>query len=58
MLTAYTKCPICGKRFYISAADNWVYKKNPRKGHDKTILFCTWTCMRTWERSKEDAGQN
>ena len=57
MLTAYTTCPICGREFYVSSVDAWTYKKYPKKV-GKTILFCTWTCMRKWERSHEHEGQN
>ena len=43
----YGTCKQCGKKFFIPACDTWVYKRG------ETVYFCTWGCMRTFDRIKE-----
>lgn len=39
------KCPICGKEFYPSG--RWAYKKLGK-------YFCSWSCLRKWEKANEE----
>lgn len=44
-------CNLCGKPFICTDIENYVYtsgKKYKRK------LFCSWTCMRKYERQEEE----
>ncbi len=42
------KCPICGKEFWVTDSDQWVYKeKTPLR------LFCSYTCYRTYQKEQE-----
>jgi YHS domain-containing protein len=40
-------CPICGKRFYVHEVASHIYKKQEQ---GKTQIFCSWGCMRTYEK--------
>ena len=40
------KCCICSKAFVMR--DDWVFK---RTSGQRTKYFCSWTCMRKWDKS-------
>lgn len=42
------KCQECKKEFFVSNKDAWAYKK-AYKG--RRLIFCTYGCMRKWEKS-------
>ena len=42
-------CAQCGKQFLMTTQE-WAYKKN-------TKYFCSWTCMRTFEKQHPDKKQ-
>ena len=49
------KCKCCGKSIY-SDPELWAYKRmtKKRKNVKSTfIYFCSWTCMRSYEKKKE-----
>lgn len=53
------KCETCGKEIY-SIPETWAYKRLIRKkrGADPTLfVFCSWHCMRKWEKEVEDENQ-
>ena len=39
-------CKICGKKF--EAAPEYVYKR--KQGQGREIYFCSYTCMRTYDK--------
>lgn len=41
-------CPICGKKVWISDAEQWTYKAE----HPKRYM-CSYTCFRKWQRENE-----
>lgn len=43
------KCKICGKKFF--ANDEYAYKI--KKGWKDVKWFCSWSCMRKFEREQE-----
>lgn len=44
-------CPACGKKKFISSPGEWAYRRNVQgKYHSQTKLFCSWSCLRKWER--------
>lgn len=43
-------CPVCKKDFYLLDVGIWAYKKRNPKGHNR--YFCSWSCMRAWEKKK------
>lgn len=43
------KCEVCGKEFLIRP--DWVYKRQAGDGYK---VFCSWGCMREWEKRKPD----
>ena len=46
------KCPICGKKFRISAGESdWTFIKW-KKG--KRVYFCSWKCVRRKEKEEAD----
>lgn len=47
-------CPICNKMFHTTNS-MWGYTR--RVNRDKTLYFCSYSCMRTYERPKL-AAQN
>ena len=43
------KCPLCEKMFYIPIfCQKWTYRKGSK-------LFCSYSCMRAYERKLEEA---
>ena len=42
------KCPVCKKEFI--AHEDWVFR---RKQGFKEKVFCSWGCMRKWERGRQ-----
>ena len=42
-------CQMCGKEFYPPSAD-WAYKE----GKMKVKYFCSWGCLRQWEKEKDE----
>lgn len=53
MFHLYT-CSICGKEFIVRIPQMWVYKG--LKG-SKKVLFCSYGCMRKFQREKENEIQ-
>ena len=55
-VTDHTRfCPVCGKRHYPCDLDDYVYKrivKTPKK-ETLTLYFCSWTCLRKWDKDEE-----
>lgn len=41
-------CPECGKDFLVFDPE-WVYRSGKGKG---ARLFCSWKCLRSWEKNK------
>ena len=46
------KCVACGKKF-IAYFDLWAYRKPKTKG--RRGMFCSYHCLRTWEKPQEEA---
>ena len=42
------RCPICKRKFIPT--NEWVYKT-------KTVLYCSWHCLRAAQRAKEGTSQ-
>ena len=42
-------CHVCGKPFLVRN-DDYVYK---RQKNTKIFYFCSWSCMRTYDRTEE-----
>lgn len=47
---AMHKYAVCGKKFWITAPEQWVYRT-------KTRFFCSYTCYRKWQ-TRNDKKQN
>lgn len=50
------QCAQCGKFRYKNAA--WIYKRSvpaKKKGNYVVIHFCSYGCMRAWDKEKERA---
>lgn len=47
-----TRCPICGKVFYIRNVDIYIYKLRNKKGFQR--IFCSYNCKRTAENKIEE----
>ena len=39
----FRRCPECGKQFGVVFPGDWAYK-------DQGALFCSWKCLRAWEK--------
>lgn len=49
-----SKCPKCGKIFYIWDRDIWAYKAYVPEGHRSVPTFyCSWSCMRSAEKERK-----
>ena len=47
-------CPVCGRHFVITGmAEEWVYKKNKSWKKHVSLYFCSWRCLREYERKHE-----
>ena len=47
-------CAICGKVFYPPDPGAWVFKRELERNHrHKVIYFCSWGCLRKYERGYE-----
>ena len=48
------KCYRCGKEFYPEIKENWAYQryayKGERVGQETRRFFCSWGCMRAYDR--------
>ena len=46
------KCGCCGKEFICHDPKTWAFKKYRinNRGASKLIYFCTWGCLRKWEK--------
>jgi len=47
------KCSVCGKEFIMH--EGWIYKKC--RGHELERLFCSWGCMREFEKRRGNAAE-
>ena len=49
-------CAECGKVFHPPVKEQWVYKKgskiNWRQTGEYVLYFCSWKCLRTYERTR------
>lgn len=43
-------CEQCGKLFVKGLVIDWAYKKVVKKKWTRTLWFCSWSCMRKWEK--------
>ena len=41
------KCPICGRKFIICSAIDYVYKLRAKNVYK---YFCSWTCYRKYQK--------
>ena len=48
-----SKCSVCGRIFFYTSADDWAYKRMDNR-HGKMKYFCSWTCLRIWEKKHEN----
>ena len=46
------KCPVCGKRFESGVM--YAYKREKR--HNSYHYFCSWHCLRQFDRNSRKAG--
>jgi len=48
-------CHECGKEVDRPYMDEYVYKKQSQKtnGYYTTLYFCSWNCMRKYEKERE-----
>ena len=48
-------CPVCGKGFYITDPDLWVFKlmASVNVGEQKSFYFDKYTCKRAYEKEYE-----
>ena len=44
------ECEQCGKLFVKGLVVDWAYKKVVKKKWTRTLWFCSWSCMRKWEK--------
>jgi len=44
------KCEQCGKMFIKGLVVDWAYKKVIWRNGDRTLWFCSWGCMRKYEK--------
>ena len=44
-------CPMCGKRFCMTSAEDWQYAIT----REKRMFYCSWTCKRKAEQQEEQA---
>ena len=52
---AWRNCPWCGKLFFAHDIHGWVYKAyvyNKQSGVTHKKMFCSWGCMRAFEKEK------
>lgn len=58
---SYMICPNCGRSFYRLSQD-WAYKRNKRqndpKGVPSIIYYCSWGCLRDYEKKREEESAN
>ena len=44
-------CPTCHEKKYISHPGEYAFKKHIMlKGHSVLAFFCSWSCLRKWEK--------
>ena len=43
-------CKVCGKNLWIPNMDIWAYKFSSTKTANKVNYFCSWSCMRYFEK--------
>lgn len=46
-------CEICGKLCVIANPFEWKFRKKTKR---QTLYFCSWGCMRQYEKKKEKNG--
>ena len=51
------KCEICGKDFFVPVVGYWVYKREDYMGDGLTKYFCSWGCMRKFDKAYEEAKE-
>lgn len=47
-------CTRCGKQFCVTVCEEWSYYR--KCGQDR-LMFCSWGCMRKWDRDHADSRQ-
>ena len=49
------KCEVCGKRF--ESCVEYAYKVQKKKHKDRYYYFCSWRCLRQYEKNKQVNGR-
>ena len=49
------ECPVCGKVVHTMNRGEWAYKIDNEHGRK---LFCSWTCLRNYEKTIEEEIKN
>lgn len=48
-------CPVCHKKYILYNAKEWAYKAWKKKGTSRNLIyFCSWTCVRKYEKENPD----
>lgn len=51
----FKTCPVCGRSFYVSLPEAWVYKRRrPRGETGGKLYFHTYSCMRKYDAELEE----
>lgn len=48
------RCYQCGKRF--EGAKEWAYKEERQKRKGRYFYFCSWRCLREFDKGRKKAG--
>lgn len=46
-------CKQCGKTFGMPNPSMWTYKKYEYSSYNRTVYFCSWSCIRAYEKGKK-----
>ena len=51
----YATCLVCGKEFFISYPEMWVFKKDAKLNRDvrRRVYFCKYSCKRKFDKEYE-----
>lgn len=41
------QCSVCERMFIVPDPSAWAYKRKPGS---TTLYFCSWTCLRKWDK--------
>lgn len=48
-------CSICGKGIFIPVVNMWAYKRSDYFNNGNIRYFCSWGCMRKYDKDHEAA---